>query len=63
MDRREEAPGLAPLETAQIVADLLRVVDMLMPGVRYIAIQDYGVLNDAQVRAREWLRARGETRP
>ena len=31
--------------------DMQRVVDMLMPGVRHIAVQDYALLNDAPFRA------------
>ena len=39
-----------------IIEDLLRVIDMLMPGIRFIAVQDYALLNDAQIRAKQWLK-------
>lgn len=32
--------------------DSLRLIEMLMPGVRHLAIQDYAFLNDAPIRAR-----------
>lgn len=41
--------------------DMLRVQDALMPGVRYIAVQDYALLNEAPMRARAALAlAKGE---
>lgn len=42
-----------------IVTDLLKVIDMLMPGVGQLAIEDYRLLNEAPLRAREWL-AKGD---
>lgn len=41
----------------QIVKDLLTVIEALMPGIRYLALQDYKIINDAQVAARTWLRS------
>lgn len=32
--------------------DLLRAYDSLMPGLRYIAVQDYELLNRAPIEAR-----------
>ena len=40
----------------KIIEDLLKVVDMLMPGVKHIALQDYKLLNDAPVAARAYLK-------
>jgi len=41
----------------EIVADLLRLVDLLAPGVAHIALQGdgYALLNEAPLRARRWL--------
>lgn len=38
----------------QIVKDLLRVIDMLMPGVGGLVV-DAELLNDSLIRARAWL--------
>ena len=37
--------------------DCMKLIDMLMPGVRYIALQDYALLNDAQVNGHEAIAA------
>jgi hypothetical protein len=38
------------------------VIGALMPGVRYIAVQNYAALNDVPLRARQWLaNARGQS--
>lgn len=47
--------GRVVTEPETIVRDLMKVIEMLMPGARYIALQDYALLNDAQVNARRWL--------
>jgi hypothetical protein len=39
----------------QIVRDLLRVIDMLMPGIGAIAVPDYKLVNEAPIRAYRWL--------
>ena len=44
-------------DPAVLVADLLKVIDMLMPGVGAIAVEDYALLTDAPLRARAWLAA------
>lgn len=38
-----------------IIRDLLKAVEMLMPGLRYIPVESYQILNDAPIRAREFL--------
>lgn len=35
--------------------DALRVIEALMPGVKYISVQDYALLNDAPLAARKAL--------
>ena len=40
----------------QIVEDLLKVIDVLMPGIGGLALQDYKTINDAPLKAREWLK-------
>lgn len=52
-----ELAGRPPREDGErrIVTDLLKVIDMLMPGVGQLAIEDYKLLNEAPLRAREWL--------
>jgi hypothetical protein len=35
--------------------DMLEVQDMLMPGVKHIAVKDYALLNDAPLTARRLL--------
>jgi len=42
-------------ETAVIVhtiENLLKLVDMLMPGLRHIAVDDYALVNEAPIKAR-----------
>jgi hypothetical protein len=41
------------LETA--LRDLLKAYDMLMPGIRYIAVPDYALINEAPINARKAL--------
>lgn len=36
---------------AKTIEDLLKVIEMLMPGVRHLALQDYQILNEAPMRA------------
>lgn len=43
------------MNAKKIVEDLLEVVDMLMPGVGKIAIQDYALLNNAPIEAKKFL--------
>jgi hypothetical protein len=38
--------------------DMLRVYEMLMPGLRYIPVTDYRLVNEAPIRARAALRLR-----
>lgn len=54
MKPKKETPAQV-VEHVDIIADLLRVIEMLMPGVKYIAVEDYALLNDAPLRARRWL--------
>jgi len=42
-------------DTKKVIEDLLRVIEDLMPGVRHLALQDYAILNDAPLAAREHL--------
>ena len=35
--------------------DMLRVYEMLMPGIAYISVQDYALVNEAPIRARKAL--------
>lgn len=51
----EATPAHTNTECQKVVQDLLDVIDMLMPGVRHIAIQDYQKLNEAPIAARELL--------
>lgn len=39
----------------QTVLDLLALIDMLMPGVKHIPVQDYRLLNEAPIQARQLL--------
>lgn len=48
---RDKAPAVVVIE------ELLRVIDMLMPGVGAIAVNDYALINEAPIRARRWLEA------
>jgi hypothetical protein len=55
---REMSSAIAELERANIeqraaLVDMLRVYEMLMPGIRHIAVQDYQLLNEAPIRARK----------
>lgn len=59
-------PDVQQVPTAdvrQALTDLLRVIDMLMPGVRYIAVQDYAALNDVPIAARKLLQRLTEHTP
>jgi hypothetical protein len=62
---RTQGPLSSAPDTAdvpQLVEDLLGVIAALMPGVRYIAVQDYAALNDVPIRARQFLaKARGQS--
>lgn len=44
-------------DLAASVEELLKVVDALMPGLAHIAVQDYQIINEAPIRAREALAA------
>jgi hypothetical protein len=46
-------------DLAASVERLLAVIDALMPGVRYISVQNYAELNDAPIAARAALRKAG----
>lgn len=50
---------MTPAEEIAALKDALRrmlkVYEALMPGVRYIAVQDYAELNDAPIAARKLL--------
>ena len=39
----------------EALTDMLRLCESLMPGVRYIALQDYALLNEAPIKARAAL--------
>lgn len=48
-------------ELYEALHDAIVLIDNLMPGVAYIALQDYGALNDTPIKARAALaKARGE---
>lgn len=49
MTKRERAAIVRALK------DMLKVHDMLMPGVRYVAVQDYQLLNEGPMRAQAAL--------
>lgn len=42
-------------ELAEVLRDTLAVIDSLMPGIGYIAVEDYAKLNDVPLRARRIL--------
>lgn len=44
-----------PKTTVEIINNLLKVIEMLSPGLRHIAIQDYQLYNEAQIEARQHL--------
>jgi hypothetical protein len=52
--RRDAAPDLA-----EALRDALTLIDALMPGVRYIALQDYKALNDVPLAGRAALAKAG----
>lgn len=51
------APPDNLLALAAALERMLKVQEALMPGVRYIAVQDYAELNDAPIAARHALTA------
>lgn len=42
-------------EIVKVLSDLLRSHEALMPGVRFIALQDYALLNDAPIEAKRLI--------
>lgn len=42
-------------ELADALRDLLKAYDSIMPGVKFIAVQDYAILNTAPIAARKAL--------
>jgi hypothetical protein len=44
---------------ADALEEMLSVYEMLMPGIRHIAVQDYRLVNEAPIRARKALEAAG----
>ena len=55
-DQPQPKPDDAP-ELVEAAEMLLRLVDDMMPGVRYIALQDYKLLNEAPIKARQAIAA------
>lgn len=39
------------------LADCLKVIEMLMPGLRNISVPDYALVNEAPIRARRVIAA------
>ncbi len=50
--------------TALVAAlkQMLKVQEALMPGIRYISVPDYALLNDAPIAARAAIAAAGESK-
>ena len=42
-------------ELTKALRDLLKAYDSLMPGIAYIAVQDYEIINRAPIEARKAL--------
>jgi len=55
-----EAVAAERAATVPLIQDLLKVYEALMPGIRYIAVPDYSILNDVPIAACRWLEAREE---
>lgn len=50
-------PAPSVQDLVEALEGTLKVIDMLMPGVRYIAVQDYQTLNEAPIAARKAIDA------
>ena len=53
-DQDEDLAALAP-ELLDALKDAMKLIDVLFPGVRHLAIQDYAMLNDVPLKIREVL--------
>ena len=53
-DEDEDLAALAP-ELLDALKDAMKLIDVLFPGVRHLAIQDYAMLNDVPLKIREVL--------
>ena len=53
-DQDEDLAALAP-ELLDALKDATKLIDILFPGVRHLAIQDYAMLNDVPLKIREVL--------
>jgi hypothetical protein len=61
LEREQEQQGNAVLmasapELLGVCKQLLRLVDELMPGLKYLAIEDYAIVNDAPLAAHRIIR-------
>jgi hypothetical protein len=56
---RREIDTMTAHERALVKAlrDMIKVCEMLMPGIRYISVPDYALVNEAPIRAREAIEA------
>ena len=53
-DEDEDLAALAP-ELLDALKDAMKLIDVLFPGVKHIAIQDYAMLNDVPLKIRDVL--------
>ena len=53
-DQDEDLAALAP-ELLDALKDAMKLIDVLFPGVRHLAIQDYAMLNDVPLKIRDLL--------
>ena len=58
-DQDEDLAALAP-ELLDALKDAMKLIDVLFPGVRHLAIQDYAMLNDVPLKIREVLNKTSE---
>ena len=53
-DQDEDLAALAP-ELLDALKDAMKLIDVLFPGVKHLAIQDYAMLNNVPLKIREVL--------
>ena len=58
-DQDEDLAALAP-ELLDALKDAVKLIDVLFPGVRHLAIQDYAMLNAVPLKIRDVLNKTSE---
>ncbi len=53
-DQDEDLAALAP-ELLDALKDAMKLIDVLFPGVKHLAIQDYAMLNNVPLKIRDLL--------